>query len=215
MTVNIDLINRIKSFDDENKPDDYKDYVSVSKVLDTTSDKSGLIAWRNKVGKEEADRITLESTTIGNYLDNAVEKYLMGESFEINPEHHFLFEQLQPTLDEMQLIRTQMRLWSNTLKVKGRLDAVVVWNDEIVLVDIKQSRKLKKIQYLENYFHQCAFYSIMIHELTGVPIRKIAILLGNRSVDYPTIEVKHMKDYIPKIRSKIAEYRSFKELENL
>ena len=54
-----------------------KRLLSPSRILDRTSDKSFLEAWRKKVGEEEADRITKEGLTIGKCLHTYLEKSLI------------------------------------------------------------------------------------------------------------------------------------------
>ena len=50
---------------------------SVTTVLGKTSDKSDSIQqWRNKVGDDEADRITKQSTDIGSMVHEALENFL-------------------------------------------------------------------------------------------------------------------------------------------
>ena len=60
--------------------DDNVPVPSVTTVLDKTSDKTALIAWRKRVGEEEANRVSRESAGLGTKVHNAIEKHILGES---------------------------------------------------------------------------------------------------------------------------------------
>jgi len=50
-------------------------FPSITTVLGETSDKSGLEEWRNKVGHEEADRISRLSMNRGTIMHRLIELY--------------------------------------------------------------------------------------------------------------------------------------------
>lgn len=205
----------IQNFDFDNKPDYYGELSSVTHVLNETTDKTFLKEWEDRIGKEQADAILAESIDIGNYLDNAVELYFNGHEGEIDKanSNFGLFNQLKPTLVKMTPIKTQVRLWSKNLGLKGRLDSIVLWDNELAIIDIKQSRKVKTIEYLQNYFCQCTMYSMMLWDMLEVPIKDIGILLANRSHGYPTIVKRKVSDYFPIVKEKLKTYRE-RELSN-
>lgn len=63
--------------------DDNVPVPSVTTVLDKTSDKTALIAWRKRVGDTEANRVSKESAGLGTKVHNALEKYILSEDYEI------------------------------------------------------------------------------------------------------------------------------------
>ena len=62
---------------------------SVTTILDATSDKSGLIAWRKRVGETKAREITTEAAGVGTrmhkYLEDYVDNGVWTESAGSNP----------------------------------------------------------------------------------------------------------------------------------
>ena len=48
---------------------------SVTTILDATSDKSGLIAWRKRVGEHRANEITTEAAGVGPRMHNYLEDH--------------------------------------------------------------------------------------------------------------------------------------------
>ena len=64
---------------------------SVTNVLSSTSDQSGIDEWKRRVGHEEAERILQESSSIGTNVHNALENYLQDNKWEIL----LIFQKLQ------------------------------------------------------------------------------------------------------------------------
>ena len=56
---------------------------SVTNVLSTTSDQSGIDEWKRRVGLEEAERVLQESSSIGSNVHNALENYLQDKEWKI------------------------------------------------------------------------------------------------------------------------------------
>ena len=54
---------------------------SVTNVLSSTSDKSGIEEWKRRVGHEEAERILQESLSIGTNVHDALENYLQDKEW--------------------------------------------------------------------------------------------------------------------------------------
>lgn len=188
-------------------------YPGITRVLSGTSDKSGLDAWRRKVGHEEANRITLESTTIGNSLDKmAMESFKYDfnlESYQEAPGYP-LFHQLQPYLSEVIPAATQLRLWSDKLKLKGFADIVGWYKGEFSIIDVKNTKRTKRKEYIKDYFIQCTAYSMMLFELTGLQAKQVVILMADRSASDPQIFTERTSNYV---RETISRVRHYHELE--
>ena len=63
---------------------------SVTNVLSSTSDQSGIDEWKRRVGLEEAERILEESLTIGSNVHNALENFLKDNKWEILDDGSFV-----------------------------------------------------------------------------------------------------------------------------
>ena len=46
------------------------------------------------------------------------------------------------------------------------------------IIDWKTSRKLKKKEWISNYFIQCSAYAIMWEERTGMPIKQLVVCIA-------------------------------------
>jgi genome maintenance exonuclease 1 len=142
----------------------------------------------------------------GNTLHEAIEKYINNEENYLggcDENTTDLFRQMEPLLENIDNIYAQeVPLWSNLLKLGGRVDCVAEYNGELSIIDFKGSTKAKEESYIENYFAQASAYAIMWQELYETPINQIVILIS--SEDGITQEfIKDSKDYVPALKRMI------------
>ena len=81
-----------------------KSYPSITTVL-SAYNKKAIYEWRQRVGDEEANRISRAASGRGTRLHNAVEGYLLNEMTamkmqSIMPDAKELFVQIRPLLDQ-------------------------------------------------------------------------------------------------------------------
>ncbi len=184
-------------------------YPGITKILTETKDSSGLDEWRKRVGEEEADRIVNESTAIGRSLDDIAMKFFrcdFNEAEHRNELGYPLFSQIKPTLSKITPVGTQFRLWSDRLKVKGFPDIIGWYNNELSIIDVKNTRKTKRREYIADYFHQCTAYSLMLYEMTGVQAKQIVVLIGDRSTVSPQIFIERVSHHAAKTIGRINSY---------
>jgi hypothetical protein len=160
-------------------------YPSITTILSATSSKEGLIAWRERVGEEEANKIVGRSSRRGTELHSICEKYLLNEMSPLKlkmmmPHVKELFYKMKPFIDSSvnKVHALEQPLYSNQYKMAGRTDCICEWDGKTTILDFKNSRKIKKKEYIENYFVQCTAYSLMFEEITKQPIDNIVVLIG-------------------------------------
>jgi hypothetical protein len=169
---------------------------SVTTIIGETSDKSGLKNWENRVGKEEAARISKFSANRGTYMHALHEHYL--DALYVDPQENALqYAFLKsaedcPDLTEdekncgkdlffnflnrsefynqiQEVIHQEIPVWS--LKgggYAGRLDLFAKSEGKRKLIDFKTSRKPKREEWIEGYKLQASAYSVALFERTGV-----------------------------------------------
>ena len=162
---------------------DGKKLPSITTVLGATQDKSGLDAWRKRVGEEEANRVMAQASTRGTAVHQLAEDYVNNEenwSKGAMPANLFTFNTIKPLLDKhMNNIWIQEApLYSERLEVAGRVDCIAEWDGVLSIVDYKTSKRPKKREYVEGYFIQEAAYAAMFLERTGVPIKQIVTVIA-------------------------------------
>lgn len=165
------------------------DFPSMTSVLSVLKDESnGLEKWRERVGDEEADRITNEAATRGTSLHDLSERYLKNELTrdQLVGPGSILFNRIKKYLDQVQLvIATEAALYNENLKYAGRTDAIVMMNDVVTIVDHKNSRKpinekfLFGRQKLFKYKIQVAGYALAFEQMTGIECNHGCLFVGN------------------------------------
>jgi genome maintenance exonuclease 1 len=156
-------------------------FPSVTTVLGV-QDKSGLEAWRKRVGEEEAKRISIQAANRGsdvhliaeNYLNN-LKDYGKGRM----PVNVMTFNTLKPILDSRvdNIYFQEAPLYSRKIKTAGRVDLIAEFDGKLSIIDFKTSKKLKEAKWIEGYFMQESFYAAAFYELTQIPIKQIVTLI--------------------------------------
>jgi ATP-dependent exoDNAse (exonuclease V) beta subunit len=172
--------------------------------------------WRKKVGEEEANRINKKATSRGTDLHSLVENYLLNEHLpEVQPISNFLFKIAKEKLGNINNIHAlESSLYSKQLGIAGTVDCIAEYNGELAVIDFKTSKKPKPKNWVEHYFVQCAAYACMFYEITGIPVKKLVILMACEDGDCVVYEeydkmkyIRLLNDYIREfVQSKLQEY---------
>jgi CRISPR/Cas system-associated exonuclease Cas4 (RecB family) len=182
-------------------------YPSVTTMTGLLS-KASILAWRQRVGDSKADAITKAATTRGNKVHKMAEMYLRNEmASQINlfedpmPHIENMFFQLTELLDNSIGIINAIEapLYSDQLKVGGRVDVIAEWDGELAVIDFKTSSKPKKESWIDGYFMQSSAYALMFEELTGIKINKIVIAIAvenNRSQVFIKDSTEYLQQFI-------------------
>ena len=160
-------------------------YPSATTVLGVLS-RDGIAAWRKRVGEEEANKISSKASTRGTKIHTLTESYLKNEDLEeaytttkaslLDVE---MFKKFKPVLDPIGDIHCQeLALYSDHLRMAGRVDCIAEYNGVRAVIDFKTSGKLKKKEHISSYFMQTAAYAIMYEERTGIPVPWLVVLIA-------------------------------------
>jgi len=154
-------------------------YPSVTTVLAEHS-RQGIIEWRNRIGHAEAQAITQRASTRGTKMHKLCETYLNNETPQFKtPLEQQLFNSIKPLLHNINNIHCQeSRMYSNYLRLAGTVDCIGEYDGKLAVIDFKSSGKLKKKEYISNYFMQCSAYAIMYEELYNIPISRLVVIIG-------------------------------------
>ena len=160
--------------------------------------------WRRN-NPEEAKR----TVNRGNKLHSLIEKYISNETLnkkEIDPFTLDLFLQVKSNLDKIDNIHAlETSLYSKLLKLAGRVDCIAEYEGELSVIDFKGSTKPKRREDIENYFLQATAYSIMWKERTGIPIKKLVILISCEDGGVQVFEGNPV-EYVPRLKETIEKY---------
>jgi hypothetical protein len=179
--------------DSNNKP-----VPSVTTVLSGTSkSKDGLIQWRNRIGEEEAERIIKQSTDIGTAVHEAIENYLNGKSWDNFEETH---DQLLAQKISAKFIKDGLKgitdIWGLEVGLlldnlyAGTADCVGEFEGTPTLIDFKTAKKIKKREWIEDYFLQGCAYANAHNVMFGTKIEQIVILMVDRNAIFQEFIVR-------------------------
>jgi ATP-dependent exoDNAse (exonuclease V) beta subunit len=176
-------------------------YPSVTTVLSQYGDKSGIEKWKQRVGHEEANKILVQASRRGTGVHLLCEKYLLGQQINFKqeiPTQVALYKQLEPIMESriQTVMGSECPLYSNRLKVAGRCDAIVKFDNVNSILDFKTARQPKNEQHIENYFLQATIYSLMVYEMFNLSVPQIVIAIAIESSDQPQLFIKNTVDYI-------------------
>lgn len=173
-------------------------YPSVTTVLGVLS-KASIMAWRKRVGAEEANKISRQASTRGTKIHALCEDVLNNKDVEIDDMSLLdqeMFKSFRPVLDRIDNIHCQeVALYSDHLRMAGRVDCIGEFDGKLSVIDFKTSGKPKKKEWIENYFAQAAAYGIMYEERTGIPVSQSVILIAVEGHE-PQIFVEKRDDHL-------------------
>ena len=166
--------------------------------------------WRNRIGEEEANRITKKATTRGTDFHEAAQAYLMNLRLdwdEFLPATQFMFHHAKPYLDKINNIHAIERtLFSEYLGLAGRVDCIGEYEGELAIIDFKTSEKIKPEKWLENYFVQETAYACMYYEMTGIPVTKLITLMVTPGGEVKVFDKRNKDEYIKLLVRYIKEF---------
>ena len=178
--VEIDGKRRYATPDGEKLP-------SVTTILEATKSeesKKALQEWRNRVGHKKAQEITTEAAGRGTRMHKWIEDYIKTGSIGEPGSNPYSIQshQMAQSIIYHGLSKCN-EFWGTEVPLyfpkiyAGTTDLVGVHDGSEAIMDHKQSNKLKKKEWIDDYFIQLAAYAIAHNEVHGTKIRKGVIFM--------------------------------------
>jgi CRISPR/Cas system-associated exonuclease Cas4 (RecB family) len=187
-------------------------YKSVTTVISNNPEKkAGIQRWRNRVGAEEANRISAYSTGRGNKYHKLVENFINNEhDTELYKEDTLVWDMFNASLEVLNNINNvyfqEAALYSDVLGLAGRVDCIAEYNGKLSIIDFKTSKKYKKKEYLYDYYVQEVAYACMLLEQYNLKIEQLVTIVAVES-GMPQVEiVPPKKEYLIRLEEYIKEY---------
>jgi ATP-dependent exoDNAse (exonuclease V) beta subunit len=186
---------------------------SVTTVISNNSRKLKILAeWRKRVGKEKAQRITTRSSGRGTRYHKIAEDYFNNEldlsKYKDQPLPVIMFNSTVHILDRINNIYLQeAALYSDTLGIAGRVDCIAEFDGELSIIDFKTSAKIKKEEYLYDYYVQECAYACMLQEIYGLSVKKLVTIVACEDGDSQVSIQPPRKEYFLRLQEYILEYQ--------
>ncbi len=133
----------------------------VTTILSATKPpeaKERLWRWRERVGPEEANRITAKASRAGTKIHKVIKAYLRQEEWTLPEGTEGFWASIEPVLNNIDdVLLVEGAVW-HPLKFAGYPDALIVYNDQLLVCDWKTARRPKQAEWIEDYFLQVAAY---------------------------------------------------------
>ena len=161
---------------------------SVTTILGKTqtAEKSeGLAKWRDRVGIEEAQRITDQAASRGTAMHSILEHYVLGKNrldlTDVGQEAHKMADEVIDKglshLDE--IWGSEVALYYPELYA-GATDLVGIYKKSESIIDFKQTNKPKRREWVEDYFIQLGAYAMAHNYVYQTKIQQGVILMCSK-----------------------------------
>ena len=179
---------------------------SVTTILQETLPQEkieSLARWKAKVGENEAERVRNEAANRGTLMHSFLEYYVRGEKLlDTTDEGKVASGMGQVIID--QGLKDMEEVWGSEVTLfypglyAGSTDLCGVYGGRESIVDFKQTNKIKKREWIEDYFIQLGAYA-MAHDV-----------IYNTCVDQGVVLMCSKDGYFQKFTSTGKEFTGFK-----
>jgi len=201
-----ELIDGVRYYKVPNN-DELQKFVSITSVISHFS-KEKFAKWREKVGEDEANRITKRATSRGTDAHTLIEHHLLNQELPtVQPISEHLFKIAKPALSRINNIHAlEGSLYSQYLGVAGTVDCIAEFDGELSIIDFKTSKQPKPREWIDGYFVQCCAYACMLHELTGLTVKKFVIIMTCENGEVEVYEERDKAKYIRMLTQYIKKF---------
>ncbi len=158
-------------------------FPSITTILHKTMSaekQQSLQNWKEQ--ETAAQYITEESAMIGTQTHKLIENHLNGvtQTDDVRLLSVAHFNNLIPFIQKINDIHgTELRLYSNEMKLAGTSDCIAKYDGELSIIDYKTKRSNQQEEWMTDHFIQGTAYSQMFKELTGIEVKQIVILVSS------------------------------------
>ena len=185
---------------------------SVTTVLSATKDMTHLHAWRKRIGVEKAAQITQESANIGTVMHSSLEKHVKGEARKpgSNLIHQKAHKMANIIIDNG--LKDVSEVWGSEVSLHypelyaGTTDLVGVYKNAPAIMDFKQARKLKKKEWVEDYFLQLVAYAEAHNKIYDTQINAGRIFICTQNNEFQTFEIDNYDHWVGQWYAKLEQY---------
>ncbi len=157
---------------------------SVTTVLDRTKDKAALKEWADRVGQEEATRQKEQAAYIGTHMHLTLECIINGDMLRFGTDWLAMKGHLMALTLANRYFGALSEIHGSEVglhyqgRYAGTTDLVATYRGKLAIIDFKQSVKLKRHEFITDYFHQLAAYAVAHDWLHGTSIDYAAVLIA-------------------------------------
>jgi ATP-dependent exoDNAse (exonuclease V) beta subunit len=137
----------------------------------------------------------VESANIGTVMHKSLERHVKGESR--TPGSNLIQQQAHAMANVIieHGLKDVSEVWGSEINLyypelyAGTTDLIGVYKGEPAILDFKQARKLKKAEWIEDYYLQLAAYINAHNKLFNTNIRQGRIFICTQNNEFQTFEI--------------------------
>ena len=159
---------------------------SVTTILSATKseeDKAAILAWRDRVGHTESERIKNEASSRGIAMHARIHQFLLGKRNLDLIEDDDLSKKMADEIIDNGIKNKLSEVWGAESiiyypgKYAGTADCIGVYQGKDTILDFKQSNKPKNEKFVHDYFLQISGYILAHNTVYNSNITQGVILL--------------------------------------
>ena len=185
---------------------------SVTTILSATKDMTHLHAWRKRVGEQEAQRIATESANIGTVMHKSLERHVLGQ--DRTPGSNLIQQKAHEMANVIieHGLKDVSEVWGSEINLyypelyAGTTDLVGVYRGAPAILDFKQSRKLKKAEWVDDYRLQLVAYAEAHNKLFDTKIRSGRMFICTQANEYQTFEIDDYDKWSDRWYRRVEQY---------
>ena len=137
-------------------------------------------------------------------IENHINEVRQTDSVRLLSVAHF--NNLIPFLQKINNVHgTELRLYSNAMKLAGTSDCIANYDGELSIIDYKTKRSNQKEEWMTDHFIQGTAYAQMFKELTGIEAKQVVILVSSEKNSRMEF-VKNTEDYKDLLTQRLNQY---------
>jgi len=172
---------------------------SVTTILQATQSeekKASLAKWKQNIGENKAEFIKNEAAERGSIMHRVLESHLLGHR---HADFSDLGQQagvMANTILESGIRGHLEEIWGSEITVyypelyAGATDLAGIYEGRESIIDFKQSNKLKRKEWIEDYFVQLAAYAMAHNQMHGTKIQSGTILMCTKDNQFQRFDIK-------------------------
>ena len=192
---------------------------TILKATEPDEKRESLQAWRDRVGEENATRIVDESAARGTAMHKILEKYILEEGYldltNVGKQaHNMAMQVIQNGLSNItEFYGSECTLYYPGLYA-GQTDLIATHKGDMAVIDIKQTNKPKKREWIEDYCLQLAAYGMAHDFVYKTVITKAVIMMCSKDNFYQEFVIagEEYRKYKHKWLERVNEYYESKRL---
>ena len=202
-----------------------KKYPSVTTVLAAWPNPA-IENWIKRVGEKTAENIRRESLNFGSLTHEILEIIFNNNFMELNNEDYTpmkyggsieaaasLMSRIVNSGELGPILGLESSLYDDNLKVAGTLDCLAYYNGKLTVFDFKTTRKNLNIRV--EHLIQCAAYSTMFSNYSGIPVEQIAVAQVTKIGFNTQIKIEKPQNYFHLFEQKLKYYYKMKNDLNI